>query len=218
MSDYSELPTDLTEEDSWVSQLAQTIDSVESAGEIATFQRFSTFVNPGLKVQGNHLVPLPLNEDNARTLKNICQPLAAIREDGTAIGSSTPTAWELDAAQFELTNPEWPTFFDTILGGSAKGLDLPQLTAKPHKLLLHGPGSLPKCRKGLNPEQGMVGTLAVCLPSKHESADLEFSFESERCTFSTASASSFDLSSIAWLSEATHKMSEVTSGHRLMLT
>lgn len=199
-------------------ELLQVLDSIQSTGKIATFSRYPAFVNPGLTIQGNHLIPLPLKEDDAQAIKSVCRQAPFGHGDKTVVDTSVRNTWELDASKFELVNSQWPSFFDVLLRDTAKGLGFQKVVAKPHKLLLYEPGSFFKSHKDSEKEQGMIGTLVVCLPSQHEGSDVHLSFGSQVINYSTAPTSKFDLTSISWFSDVTHKVTTLTSGYRLVLT
>ncbi|KAM0344341.1 hypothetical protein ACHAPU_007699 [Fusarium lateritium] len=199
-------------------ELLQVLDSIQSTGKIATFNRYSAFVNPGLTIEGEHLIPLPLKEDDAQAIKSVCRQAPFGHGDKTVVDTSVRNTWELDASKFELVNSEWSAFFDGMLQDTAKGLGFQKVVAKPHKLLLYEPGSFFKSHKDSEKEQGMIGTLVVCLPSQHEGSDVHLSFGSQVTSYSTAPTSRFDLSSISWFSDVTHKVTTLISGYRLVLT
>ncbi|KAF5669024.1 2og-fe oxygenase superfamily [Fusarium heterosporum] len=206
---------DLTEDNR---ELLHVLDSIQSTGKIATFNRYSAFVNPGLTIEGEHLIPLPLKGDDAQAIKSVCRQAPFGHGDKTVVDTSVRNTWELDASKFELANSEWPSFFDRMLEDTAKGLGFQMVVAKPHKLLLYEPGSFFKPHKDSEKEQGMIGTLVVCLPSQHEGSDVHLSSGSQVTSYSTAPSSKFDLTSISWYSDVTHEVTTLISGYRLILT
>ncbi|KAJ4266459.1 hypothetical protein NW762_004443 [Fusarium torreyae] len=164
----------------WEGKLLRALNSIESTGKIATFNRYSSFINPGLKLKGNRLIPLPLQGDDAQAIKSVCRQAPFGHGDQTLVDKS--------------------------------------VIAKPHKLLLYEPGSFFKPHKDSEKEQGMVGTLVVCLLSQHEGANIHLSFGSQRNSCATAPTSKFDLASISWFSDVTLEVKELISGYRLVLT
>ncbi|KAG5663343.1 hypothetical protein KAF25_001279 [Fusarium avenaceum] len=143
-------------------ELLQVLDSIQSTGKIATFSRYPAFVNPGLTIQGNHLIPLPLKEDDAQAIKSVCRQAPFGHGDKTVVDTSVRNTWELDASKFELVNSQWLSFFDVLLRDTAEWLGFQVVVAKPHKLLLYEPGSFFKSHKDSEKEQGMIGTLVIC--------------------------------------------------------
>lgn len=90
--------------------------------------------------------------------------------------------------------------------------------AEPYKLLLYEEGSFFKRHKDSEKAPGMIGTLVICLPSKHEGGDVHLSHAGKNCMFATSKSSTFDLTALAWYSDVTHEIKEITSGYRLVLT
>lgn len=90
--------------------------------------------------------------------------------------------------------------------------------AEPYKLLLYEEGSFFKRHKNSEKAPGMVGTLVICLPPKHEGGDVHLSHTGKTCVFTTSKSSTFDLTALAWYSDVAHEIKEITSGYRLVLT
>ncbi|CAM1506359.1 Fc.00g060000.m01.CDS01 [Cosmosporella sp. VM-42] len=212
----SEVSSDPDED--WKDRLRECLDAVVSAGQITSFQRYTNFTNPGLKIEGHPVIPLPLTEPIAQTIKSACRQAPFGRGDETLVDTSVRNTWELDHTQFSTANPAWTTFFNNVLTVTAKDIGLEQIRAKPHKLLLYEPGSFFRKHKDSEKEAGMVGTLVICLPSEHQGADVHVSFGSEKRVLRTAPASAFDLTALAWYSDVTHEVKQLTSGYRLVLT
>ncbi|KAJ4131691.1 hypothetical protein NW768_005885 [Fusarium equiseti] len=211
-----EISDDEDEDDDDV--LLQALNSIESTGNIATFNHYPAFPNPGLTIGDENLIPLPLKEDDAQIIKAACRQAPFDHGDKTIVDTSIRDTWELDASKFDLKNPEWAKFFDAMLKSTAAGLGLGKVVANPYKLLLYESGSFFKPHKDSEKEKGMIGTLIVCLPSQHEGGDVVLSFGSQVNRFSTAPTSKFDLTSISWFSDVTHEVTKLTAGYRLVLT
>lgn len=64
----------------------------------------------------------------------------------------------------------------------------------------------------------MIGTLVVCLPSKHEGGAVRLSHAGKEQVFATGPSSLYNVTCLAWYSDVTHEIEEVTSGNRLVLT
>ncbi|KAI6768966.1 hypothetical protein HG531_010070 [Fusarium graminearum] len=193
--------------------LLKALNSIEPTGDdVAACSHYNIFVNPGLTIDGGNLIRLPLEEDDARTIKGACRQAPFGHGD-----NSIRNTWELDASKFDLGNPEWHKFFEKVLQDTATGLCSGELLAKPYKLLLCEPGSFLKPHNDSGRERGMVGTLILCLPSKHEGGDVHLSRGSQVKRLSTAPTSKFDITSISWFSDVTHEVTKVTSGYRLVL-
>ncbi|KAF4454131.1 hypothetical protein F53441_3317 [Fusarium austroafricanum] len=177
--------------------LLQALNSIQSAGKISTFNNYSAFVNPGLTIEGDHLISLLLKEDDAKLIKGVCRQTPFGHGDKTFVDTSVRDTWELDASKLELSNPQWPSFFDGIPRSIAAGLGVEKVAGKPHKLLLYEPGSFFKPHKDSEKEKDMIGTLVIFLPSQHGGADVKLSFGSQAISYSTAPTSKFNLTSIS---------------------
>ncbi|KAJ9423336.1 hypothetical protein QL093DRAFT_2097291 [Fusarium oxysporum] len=144
-------------------------------------------------------------EDDAQAIKSVCQQAPFDHRNRTVVDTSVRNTWELDASDFNLVNKNWfEDFSSRILRYTARGLGLFELRADPHKLLLYEPGSFFQPHKDSEKEQGMIGTLVVCLPSQYEG-----------CNPKTPE---FDLTAMSWYSDVTHEVERLTSGYRLVLT
>ncbi|KAF9777669.1 hypothetical protein IL306_004345 [Fusarium sp. DS 682] len=198
--------------------LLRTLDSIQSTGKITTFNLYTEYANPGLTIEGDRLISLPLKEDDAQAIKSICQQAPFGHGNKTIVDTSVRNTWELDASKFNLVNKGWTQYFcSRLLRDTARELGF-NLEAEPHKLLLYEPGSFFKPHKDSEKKKGMIGTLVVCLPSQHEGGDVCLSFGSQKECLSTAQNSKFDLTTMSWYSDVTHEVKELTSGYRLVLT
>ncbi|SCO85503.1 uncharacterized protein FRV6_09630 [Fusarium oxysporum] len=155
-------------------------------------------------IEGDRPIRLTLKEDDAQAIKSVCQQAPFDHRNRTVVDTSVRNTWELDASNFNLVNKNWfEDFSSRILRYTARGLGLFELRADPHKLLLYEPGSFFQPHKDSEKEQGMIGTLVVCLPSQHEGGDPK--------------TPEFDLTAMSWYSDVTHEVERLTSGYRLVL-
>jgi len=205
-------------EQEWQLKLSETLDNIESAGDFATTVHFPRFVNPGLELEGDTDIPLPLSVRDAEILKSLCRQAPFGRGDQTVVDTSVRKTWELDSSKVRLTNPAWEAFLAEVIIRISDGLGIASVEARPHKLLLYEEGSFFKRHKDSEKETGMVGTLVICLPSQHQGGDVCLSFGSKTLTFTTAPTSAFDLTALAWFSDVTHEVKPLTKGYRLALT
>jgi hypothetical protein len=125
--------------------------------------------------------------------------------------------WELSASVVDLVNPEWKSMVDTILVEINAGLGLSggrKSRAELHKLSLCDeehflshqgfvmrstspePNMLTYCSENVS---GILGTLAITLPSFHEGGEVKFSHGSQTKTFKTSQCSSYGCSFMARL-------------------
>jgi hypothetical protein len=64
----------------------------------------------------------------------------------------------------------------------------------------------------------MFGTLAICIPCKHEGGDVLVSFNGKKSILSTAPTSEWSTSYLAWYADVIHEVRPVVSGYRIVLT
>ncbi|ROW04644.1 hypothetical protein VPNG_07420 [Cytospora leucostoma] len=203
----------------WKQDLAEGLKAVQFFGDFATQKNYSQFVNPGLEV-ADCPIPLPLISLFADQIKAVSRPAPFGRGDETVVDHSVRLTWELNTTEFRNTNPAWPKFLDTIKQDAAHSLGLSpaSISIDPHKLLLYETGSFFKRHKDSEKAPGMIGSLIICLPSKHEGGEVHLSHAGRDHIYATAPSSAFDITALAWYSDVTHEVKEVTAGHRLVLT
>lgn len=205
--------------DSWKEDLAGSLATIQSFGEFAARNTYSQFINPGLEI-ADCLIPLPLVSLFADQIKAVSRPAPFGRGDDTVVDSSVRLTWELNRDEFRTTNPAWPGFLDTVKQDAAHSLGLfpADIDIEPYKLLLYEKGSLFKRHKDSEKAPGMIGSLVICLPSKHEGGQVHLSHAGKDYVYATGPNSASDLTALAWYSDVTHEIKEVTAGHRLVLT
>lgn len=64
----------------------------------------------------------------------------------------------------------------------------------------------------------MLGTLVLCLPSRHTGGVVELSHDGDRRSFDSASSSDYGYSIAGWYADVTHEVLPVTSGCRVAVT
>ncbi|KAH9987115.1 hypothetical protein F4779DRAFT_611535 [Xylariaceae sp. FL0662B] len=198
-------------------KLLKCLDEIETTGDFANVKRYKSFVNPGLTI-GETLIPLPLVPRDAETIKSVCRQAPFGKGEETLVDTSVRKTWELDHSQFKLVNPNWQSCLAMLLKNAEESLGLSEVRAEPYKLLLYEEGSFFKRHKDSEKAPGMVGTLVICLPSKHDGGNVHVSHAGKSYVFDTAVGSDFDLTSLAWFADVTHEVKPLTSGYRLVLT
>ncbi|ROV99032.1 hypothetical protein VMCG_06678 [Cytospora schulzeri] len=204
---------------SWKNDLAESLQAIQSFGDFATKKDYSQFVNPGLQI-ADCLIPLPLVFLYAEQIKAVSRPAPFGRGDDTVVDHSVRLTWEIHLDEIRITNPAWPGFLDAIKHDAAHSLGLfpADIRLEPHKLLLYEEGSFFRRHKDSEKSPGMIGSLIICLPSKHEGGQVHLSHAGKDHVYATAPNSAFNLTALAWYSDVTHEIKEVTAGHRLVLT
>ena len=198
--------------------LLKCLNSIQAVGKVATSKQHRHFINPGLTISGV-LIPLPLVPRDAETIKSVCRQAPFGRGDETVVDTSVRKTWELNPTQFKLADPGWKDFLNgTLLKTAREKLGLPDVRADLYKLLLYEPGSFFKPHKDSEKAPGMVATMVICLPSKHEGGNVHLSHIGKEHIFETGPSSDFKMTSLAWYSDVTHEVKPLTSGYRLALT
>ncbi|KAJ3568244.1 hypothetical protein NPX13_g6487 [Xylaria arbuscula] len=222
MSDASDVGSDASSKRTPVptcwDHLARTLNNIKSIGDFAAMRRYQHAPNPVLQV-GDDIIPLPLHDRDAQSIKKLARQAPFGKGNQTIVDVSVRRTWELSVDNFSLKNPSWSSFLDKILKNVCENLGIVEsIDAQPHKLLLYEQGSFFMPHKDSQKVEGMIATLAVCLPSQHEGGEVHLSHAGQKRTFDTSEASLFDTTALAWFSDVTHEVRKVVSGYRLVLT
>ncbi|KAI1661530.1 hypothetical protein F4813DRAFT_347934 [Daldinia decipiens] len=235
MNRYSEVPIEISdsssgndeddmdsisEEDSLneiKKDLLRCLDNIQTAGRVAVSKQHEQFANPGLTI-ADTLIPLPLVPRDAETIKSVSREAPFGKGDETVVDASVRKTWELDHTQFTLANPAWQAYVASLLDDAAQSLAMSEVRAEPYKLLLYEEGSFFKRHKDSEKVPGMIGTMVICLPSKHDGGSVHLSHAGKSYVFETDKTSDFGLTSLSWFSDVTHEIKPLKSGYRLVLT
>jgi len=176
---------------------------------------------PGLDVDGVGSIGLPLGKAQAQELIAQCRQAPYGQGTETLVDTDVRRVWELDATQFELANPKWPTFVESLVADIRNDLGLSDLKLQAHlyKLLVYDKGSFFLPHRDGEKLDGMVATLVIALPSVHRGGELIVSHESQSQTIEMkGAASGLECSYAAFYADCEHEVRPVTSGYRLCLT
>ncbi|KAF5532344.1 hypothetical protein FNAPI_12969 [Fusarium napiforme] len=199
------------EESEWKKKLFASLNAIQAEPKLVSFKSYQEFVNPGLKIGGQQIIPLPLTDHYADIIKELSHSV-----QGTE--NKAQNVWELDRAQFDLINPAWRSCLDRIAQEITKELDIENALLSPKRLTLQGPGPVAEQDLRLEQSDHIVGHISVCLPSEHQGGDIGVSLGGRRKTVSTAASSALDLSAIGWISPAHSLATELVSGYRLTIS
>ncbi|KAI0851538.1 hypothetical protein F5Y00DRAFT_267723 [Daldinia vernicosa] len=197
--------------------LLECLDKIQTAGRVAVSKQHDTFINPGLKI-ADTLIPLPLAPRDAETIRSVSREAPFGRGDETVVDTSVRKTWELDHTQFTFANPAWQPYVASLLDEAARSLAMSEVRAEPYKLLLYEEGSFFKRHKDSEKVPGMIGTMVICLPSKHDGGSVHLSHAGKSYVFETDKTSDFGLTCLSWFSDVTHEIKPLKSGYRLVLT
>ncbi|KAI2470828.1 hypothetical protein F4781DRAFT_159286 [Annulohypoxylon bovei var. microspora] len=197
--------------------LLRCLNGIRTTGNVAASKHYNSFVNPGLVV-ADSLIPMPLVPRDAETIKNASRQAPFGKGDETVVDTSVRNTWELDHTQFKFTNPDWKDYVVSLLTDAARSLAIPKMKPQPYKLLLYEEGSFFKRHKDSEKVPGMMATMVICLPSKHDGGSVHLSHGGKNYVFETDKTSDFGLTTLSWFSDVTHEVKPLKAGYRLVLT
>lgn len=197
-------------------ELKATIDAIETRGDFATTKQYTQYANPGLQIN-DILINLPLDPAQASVIRGASRQAPFGRGDQTLVDTSVRSTWELNASQFRIGNPAWEEFVTAVLGDVSQGLGMGNVKTELYKLLLYEKGSFFKRHKDSEKAPGMIGTLSICLPSRHEGGEVHLSHAGKDRIIDTSKNNLFDISALAWYADVTHEIKPIRNGHRLVL-
>jgi len=169
---------------------------------------------PGLVVDGLGILRLPLGETQAHELIACCRQAPYGKGTKTLVDTNVRSVWELDAGQFQISNPDWDRLIDLIIGKMQQKLGLKKckLDAHLYKLLVYEQGSFFLPHRDGEKLDRMVATLVVVLPSVHEGGVLIVSHDGHQreITF-TGAASGYKLSYAGFYADCQHEVRPLKS-------
>lgn len=176
---------------------------------------------PGLEVAGLGPIGLPLNAQQAKELKAVCEQAPYGKGEKTIVDTAVRRVWALDPDKFSLNNPEWQQFLKAAVGTVQKelGLEKQMLESHIYNLLLYEPGSFFLPHRDGEKLDRMVATMVVVLPSTFKGGELVVRHEGEErlIDFSSAEFNPFHTHFAAFYADCEHEVRALQSGHRLCL-
>lgn len=120
----SEIDGEFAELLSWKWELGQSIETIQTFGDVAWSKQYQHIVLPGLEVGGTP-IPLPLaTPRDADVIRKACHQAPFGRGNKTVVDESVRKTWEIGCEGFKLSNPLWPSFVKAILGDASVPLSL----------------------------------------------------------------------------------------------
>ncbi|KAI3335960.1 hypothetical protein F4824DRAFT_510504 [Ustulina deusta] len=198
--------------------LTASLDAIRSLEDCSSMKTYPLAPNPGIQVKDT-LIPLPLSEGATATIKEHSEQAAIGGESPSATDTHSPNVWALSSDQFDLLNPTWPSFLNTILDDVRTQLSIAgPVDAKLHKLILYDPGSFFQPRNDEQREEPKIAKLFIRLPSAHRGGQVRLSHVGQHRTYDIGELSVFETTALAWSSNVTPDLGEVVSGHLLVLS
>ncbi len=176
---------------------------------------------PGLEVAGLGPIGLPLSAGQATELKKRCRQAPYGKGEQTVVDASVRRVWQVEPAQFALTNPDWPAFVAATVATVQRelGLDGQELHSHLYTLLLYEPGSFFLPHRDGEKLDRMVATLVVVLPSAFEGGELVVRHDGEErvVDFAGPARNPFHTHFAAFYADCEHEVRPLRTGHRLGL-
>ncbi|KAH8789975.1 hypothetical protein F5882DRAFT_292200, partial [Hyaloscypha sp. PMI_1271] len=151
--------------------------------------------------------------------------------DRIIVGEKVRKMWEFSLRDFDITNPVWKTFSDSIVAKLSAGLGADAIrdgvSAELYKMLLYDRGSMLKQHQDSEKAEGILATLVIVLPSKPEGGEVKLIHNGK---MKKLGASKFlkpichtshgepYLTTYIRFADITHEIMPVLSGCRLVLT
>jgi len=200
-------------------ELLAALKTIENPGSFCT----SGTINPcflGLEVENIGSIGLPLIKSQAEAIIEQCHQAPFGRGEQTVVDTDVRRVWELEPAQFSISNPQWEKSLADIikLTKDELGLSDSQVVHEIYKLLLYQQGDFFVPHRDTEKMDNMFATLVVVLPSKHEGGELIINHDGQSKTFNFGGeASNHTIAYAAFYADCEHEVKPVTEGYRLCL-
>ncbi|KAE9367525.1 hypothetical protein N431DRAFT_348602 [Stipitochalara longipes BDJ] len=202
--------------------LDECLSSIQSNGSFALFEHLPNPILPGITLKKGGPIGLPLTERDAQVIIAASHAAPFGKGEATIIDENIRKTWELSASSFEIRNPAWENFLQSIVAKVSEGLGIDLagtgVRAELYKMLLYDKGAMFKPHQDSEKAPGMFATLVIALPSKHEGGQVRVNHGGLTKVFETSKFSEFDSSYLAWFANVTHEIRPVLAGYRLVLT
>lgn len=176
---------------------------------------------PGLEVAGLGPIGLPLSPGQAAELKKHCRQAPYGKGEQTVVDATVRRVWQVEPAQFALTNPDWPAFVAATVATVQRelGLDGQELHSHLYTLLLYEPGSFFLPHRDGEKFDRMVATLVVVLPSAFAGGELVVRHDGQErvVDFAAPDRNPFHTHFAAFYADCEHEVRPLRTGHRLGL-
>ncbi|KAL8880737.1 MAG: hypothetical protein Q9198_001916 [Flavoplaca austrocitrina] len=138
-------------------------------GFVATSGAIPMAVNPGLSIKGLGRVGLPLSNRDAKDLVKLSREAPFGKGDQKLVDQSVRKTCEIDPAQVQLCNPQWPETVQYAVSKTVQQLDVlgrdSSVRAHLHKLPLYEDGGFFKTHRDTEKAPGLFTTLVIMSPS-----------------------------------------------------
>ncbi|KAH6672517.1 hypothetical protein B0J14DRAFT_74998 [Halenospora varia] len=202
--------------------LDECLSNIKGIGTFALFESLDNPPNPGLYLKQGGTIGLPLSGRDAQAIVSASHAAPCGKGEETIVDTRVRKTWELSPSDFELRNPAWKKFVNSIVAKVSEGLGVDAtgtaVSAELYKMLLYDEGAMFKPHQDSEKAPRMFATLVIALPSKHEGGEVRVTHAGQTKVFETSLTSDFNASYLAWFADVTHEVKPVLSGRRLVLT
>lgn len=141
------------------------------------------------------------------------------RGEDTVTDNSVRNCWQIDASQFEISNPMWDVAMKNLadLIAAELGLYDCEVIFEPYKLLTYETGSFFVRHRDTEKMPAMFATCVINLPSAHQGGELIVSHGDKRVSVSFADNDLFSSGFAAFYADCYHEIKPITAGHRICL-
>lgn len=174
-----------------------------------------------IHVQELGALKLPLAEQDAKRLIDVCARSPFGMGPNTILDEKVRKSWQLEPSKFEIKHPDYVSELNELTKAAATmmGCDadtVPLVRASTYKLLLYETGGHFLPHRDSQKEDGMFGTLVVCLPSVYTGGVVLVRHHEDETVLELNDCSRSQF--YAFYADCEHEITPVTSGYRLCIT
>jgi hypothetical protein len=132
--------------DKLIKDLDECLTNIQSDGSFALFEALNNAPNPGLYIKGSGTIGLPLSDHDAQAIISASHEAPFGKGEETIVDTGVRKTWEVSPGEFELKNPAWQPFIESIVAKVSAGLGVDAagkgVAAQLYKLLLYEEGAM----------------------------------------------------------------------------
>jgi hypothetical protein len=126
--------------------LEECLSNIKGDGSFALFESLDNTPNPGLHLKSGGLIGLPLSDRDAQAIVAASHQAPFGKGEETLVDTSVRKTWEISPGDFELRNPAWQSFVQSVVTKVSAGLGVDatgnSVSASLYKMLLYDEGAL----------------------------------------------------------------------------
>lgn len=126
--------------------LDECLSNIKGTGTFALFESLDNPPNPGLYLEQGGTIGLPLSGRDAQAIISASHAAPFGKGEETIVDTRVRKTWELSPSDFELRNPAWKKFVNSIVAKVSEGLGVDAtgtaVSAELYKMLLYDEGAM----------------------------------------------------------------------------